>query len=75
MTTLGNFIIDGNGTYELIIAHELVHQWYGNAVSFLDFSDVWLSEGFATYGEQLWMDKRRLASACDYVAASFHNII
>lgn len=74
MTTLGNFIIDGNGTYELIIAHELVHQWYGNAVSFLDFSDVWLSEGFATYGEQLWMDKTEgWQAACDYVAASFHQ--
>ncbi len=33
--------------------HELVHQWYGNAVSFLTFKDVWLSEGFATYGEFL----------------------
>lgn len=74
MTTLGNFIITGNGTYELIIAHELAHQWYGNAVSFLTFKDVWLSEGFATYSEQLWTDKRfGWDSACVYVGSSFHQ--
>jgi hypothetical protein len=74
MTTLGNFIIDGSGTYELIIAHELVHQWFGNAVSFLDFNDVWLSEGFATYGEHLWVDKTEgWQAACDYISSSYHQ--
>lgn len=74
MTTLGNFIIDGSGTYELIIAHELVHQWFGNAVSFLNFNDVWLSEGFATYGEHLWVDKSEgWQAACDYVSSSYHQ--
>ncbi len=74
MTTLANYIINGAGTYELTIAHELVHQWYGNAVSFLNFPDVWLSEGFATYGEHLWVDKRLgWQQACDYVNTSFHQ--
>lgn len=74
MTTLGNFIIDGNGTHELTIAHELVHQWFGNAVSFLDFNDVWLSEGFATYGEHLWTDMAAgWQAACDYVQNSYHQ--
>ncbi|MDD4308800.1 MAG: M1 family aminopeptidase [Candidatus Cloacimonetes bacterium] len=74
MTTLGNFIITGNQVYEVIIAHELAHQWFGNAVSFLTFKDVWLSEGFATYSEHLWTDYRfGWQSACDYVATSFHQ--
>jgi hypothetical protein len=74
MTTLGNFIINGNQTYEPTIAHELAHQWFGNAVSFLTFKDVWLSEGFATYSEHLWTDKRfGWQSACNYVASSFHQ--
>ncbi len=74
MTTLGNYIINGNGTYELTIAHELAHQWFGNAVSFLTFADVWLSEGFATYSEHLWKDKTQgWQAACDYVAASYHQ--
>ncbi len=74
MTTLGNYIINGQGTYEPTIAHELAHQWYGDAVSFLTFKDVWLSEGFATYSEQLWTDYRfGWQSAVDYVASSYHS--
>ncbi|MBW6513385.1 MAG: T9SS type A sorting domain-containing protein [Candidatus Syntrophosphaera sp.] len=74
MTTLGNFIITGNGTYELIIAHELAHQWYGNAVSFLTFKDVWLSEGFATYSEHLWVDHTLgWQAAADYIYTSYHQ--
>lgn len=74
MTTLANYIISGNGTYELVIAHELAHQWYGNAVSILNFPDVWLSEGFATYSEHIWVDKRLgWESACDYIDQSFHQ--
>lgn len=74
MTTLGNYIITGDGSQELVIAHELAHQWYGNAVSFLTFKDVWLSEGFATYSEHLWTDKRfGWDAACDYVLTSYHQ--
>lgn len=74
MTTLGSYIINGNGTHELTVAHELAHQWYGNAVSFLDFNDVWLSEAFATYSEHLWVDKTEgWQAACDYVASSYHQ--
>ena len=74
MTTLGNFIINGTGAYELIIAHELAHQWFGNAVSFLDFPDVWLSEGFATYSEHFWVDKvLGWQAACNYILSSYHQ--
>ena len=32
-----------------LVAHEIAHQWFGNAVTKRDWDDVWLSEGFATY--------------------------
>lgn len=40
-----------NGTHAIneIIAHEIAHQWFGNAVTEADWEDVWISEGFATF--------------------------
>jgi aminopeptidase N len=32
-----------------LVAHEIAHQWFGDAVTERDWDDVWLSEGFATY--------------------------
>jgi len=37
-----------------LIAHETAHQWFGDAVTPLDWPHLWLSEGFATYWTELW---------------------
>ncbi|GAC1652441.1 MAG: M1 family metallopeptidase [Gemmatimonadaceae bacterium] len=37
-----------------VIAHETAHQWFGDAVTEREWGHIWLSEGFATYFEQLW---------------------
>ena len=40
---------DGRNPVEEVNAHELVHQWWGDAVVPADWRDLWLSEGAATY--------------------------
>ena len=39
-----------------LIAHELTHQWFGNALTAASLADIWLHEGFACYGEWLWSE-------------------
>lgn len=35
------------------IAHELMHQWFGDKVTMATWNHLWLAEGFASYGEVL----------------------
>jgi hypothetical protein len=35
------------------LAHELMHQWFGDKATFATWADIYLAEGFARYGEVL----------------------
>jgi aminopeptidase N len=38
-------------------AHEIAHQWFGDSVTESTWSDLWLSEGFATYFAGLFLER------------------
>jgi hypothetical protein len=44
---------------EYFLAHEVAHQWWGQAVGWRSYHDQWISEGFAQYFAALYARKSR----------------
>ena len=42
---------------ESVVAHEIAHQWFGDSVTESTWADLWLSEGFASYFDGLFIQK------------------
>jgi aminopeptidase N len=52
----------GNGfkdeQYDWLHNHELSHEWWGNLVTCRDWKDMWIHEGFGTYMQPLYRERR-----------------
>ncbi len=49
---------EADGDMDALISHELGHQWFGDLLTCKSWAHLWLNEGFATYSESLWFEKR-----------------
>ncbi|MEO7922698.1 MAG: M1 family aminopeptidase [Chitinophagaceae bacterium] len=50
--------VTGKREQEALLAHEIVHQWFGNMATEKNFAHIWLSEGFATYLTHIYLEKK-----------------
>lgn len=41
-----------------LVAHELAHQWFGDLLTCVDWSHIWLNESFATYFDKLYVEHK-----------------
>lgn len=68
MTTIGGFSFG-------LVAHELAHMWFGDNITCATWSDIWINEGFATYGDYLAVENIQGASAANQKMNGIHNSV
>ena len=68
LSTFGRNFASGDWDSVRLVAHELAHQWFGNAVTLREWKDIWLHEGFACYAEWLWSEESGRDSAAEQAA-------
>lgn len=50
--------VTGDRRNEDLMAHEVAHQWFGNMATEKSFAHLWLSEGFATYLTNVYLEQQ-----------------
>jgi hypothetical protein len=58
---------------ELLGAHEVAHQWWGNSVTAAGYQDDWLQEALASYTSILLLEQRRGVRLVDPLLADYRN--
>ncbi|QIX61114.1 M1 family metallopeptidase [Hymenobacter lutimineralis] len=64
-------LLDQN--FDWVIAHEVVHHWFGNYVTCESWANLPLNESFADYGEFLWTEYKYGADAAAMVQQTSLN--
>ncbi|GAB3307368.1 M1 family peptidase [Epidermidibacterium keratini] len=75
LSTFGRNFMTNTWDSIRLVAHELAHQWFGNAVTLGRWSDIWLHEGFACYAEWLWSEHAGVQSANERAAHHYARMV
>ncbi|QSR27832.1 peptidase M1 [Nocardioides aromaticivorans] len=73
LSTFGRNFCTAEWSHVRLVAHEMAHQWFGNAVTLRRWQDIWLHEGFACYSEWLWSEESGGPRSCDGWARHHHE--
>ena len=60
-------LIDHGDNNESIVAHEMMHHWFGDLVTCESWANLPLNESFATYSVYLWFEHKYGRDAADYI--------
>jgi hypothetical protein len=58
---------------DILLAHEVAHQWWGNVVAPAGDPDTWLMEALANYSALLYLEKRKGPKALEDVLAEYRK--
>lgn len=53
--------------------HELAHMWFGTSVGNITFDHLWISEGWASYCEALWLEHKNGLAAYHARMLEYHD--
>jgi hypothetical protein len=60
---------------DLLLAHEVAHQWWGNRVTASFYRDGWLMEALANVSALLYMEKSKGPHSTDVMLDSYRNYL
>jgi len=60
---------------DLMQAHEVAHQWWGNLVVPAGYQDEWLSEALASYSALMYLEKKKGAKAMEDVLEDYRDAL
>ncbi len=58
---------------EMLDAHEVAHQWWGNLVVARSYQDAWLMEALANYSALLYIEKKKGPRAVETLLDDYRN--
>jgi hypothetical protein len=58
---------------EMLLPHEIAHQWWGNMVSPSDYRSAWLFEAMSNYAALEFLEQNKGRAALDDVLESYRN--
>jgi hypothetical protein len=58
---------------DVLQAHEVAHQWWGNRVTVATYRDAWLMEALANYSALLYLEKRKGGHSVELMLDSYRT--